>query len=240
MRLVGAAISMSIAAVSWALKQDLPASIKMVLIVLADHHNGETGQCNPSARRIATMAGVSERTVERSTQALAEAGHLSIKANHREDGSLTSNQYVLAVGSDKVTLGGDTVTPGGSDKVTLGGDTVTEQEPVIELGIIEPGIEGSDPTTWPESYSLLYGIRGLQVTYGDYQDWVNLKCVPETFLAKTAYALRDWLNNTAAGQKRMKQANFNPWLTFTSWTARDFKPEAISNGRDGGWGNGQT
>lgn len=216
---------MSIAAVSWALKQDLPASIKMVLIVLADHHNGETGQCNPSARRIATMAGVSERTVERSTQALAEAGHLSIKANHREDGSLTSNQYVLAVGSDKVTLGGD---------------TVTEQEPVIELGIIEPGIEGSDPTTWPESYSLLYGIRGLQVTYGDYQDWVNLKCVPETFLAKTAYALRDWLNNTAAGQKRMKQANFNPWLTFTSWTARDFKPEAISNGRDGGWGNGQT
>ena len=103
-------------------------------------------------------------------------------------------------------------------------ETTTENEPI-------------DKSMWPESYLLLSGINGFQLTLEDYQEWAAEKSVPEDLLSKKAYALRDWLLNNPKGKKRAGQKNFNPWLTFTSWVTRDFKPEPETRDRQR-WGNG--
>lgn len=113
---------MSFEAMGWAWKQNLPASTKMVLLVLADHHNETTGKCNPKVKSIAERAGLSERNTSLQIKKLAEEGFLEIQHNHREDGSLTSSTYILALGTDREA-------PGVLTEKHQGGVTVAEQEP---------------------------------------------------------------------------------------------------------------
>jgi hypothetical protein len=121
---------MSFKALAWAFRQQLDTHPKMVLLVLADHHNAETGQCNPAVKRLADNAGCTERTVERSTQNLETLGLLVIEKRKREDGSYTSNWYHLNVDHD-ISLPGDSVSLG-SVTVAPGSVTVSPHEPVIE------------------------------------------------------------------------------------------------------------
>ena len=122
---------MSIKAVAWALKQDLPAIPKMVLITLADHHNGETNQCNPSVRRICSMAGVTQRTVEHHIVQLKSLGYLTVTEVRRPDRSRTSNQYNLLLDGVPNAPGGELAAPG------------DEVGSPLEPGI-EPGIESTE------------------------------------------------------------------------------------------------
>ena len=90
---------MSLIALSWAMEQfDLGTSEKMVLVVLANHHNAETGQCNPSIPRIARYSSCSDRTVQRSLAELIKQGLIAISTASRFDGSQTSHAYDLLVG----------------------------------------------------------------------------------------------------------------------------------------------
>lgn len=90
---------MSLIALSWAMEQfDLGISEKMVLVVLANHHNAETGQCNPSIPRIAHYSGCSDRTVQRSLSELIKQGRIAISTASRFDGSQTSHAYDLLLG----------------------------------------------------------------------------------------------------------------------------------------------
>jgi len=66
---------------------------KIVLYWLADHHNGETGQCNPSINRLARYCEMSRRAVENHLQSLQDAGLIKIKTKFREQGGQTSNTY---------------------------------------------------------------------------------------------------------------------------------------------------
>ena len=54
---------MSFDAIRWALRQELPAAEKIVLIVLADF-NSKHGVCNPGKDAIMRKAGLSERAVD--------------------------------------------------------------------------------------------------------------------------------------------------------------------------------
>ena len=65
---------MSTIAMAWAMREQLPALSKMLLITLADHHNAETGQCNPSIRRICAVSGMTARTANAHTKALSRSG----------------------------------------------------------------------------------------------------------------------------------------------------------------------
>lgn len=66
---------MSFEAAAWAIKQRTKtATDKLVLIVLADCHNRESGACFPSYKYIAEHAQCSERQVGRSIQNLEESG----------------------------------------------------------------------------------------------------------------------------------------------------------------------
>ena len=70
---------------------------KIVLYWLADHHNGETGQCNPSINRLAKCCEMSRRSVENHLQTLQDAGLIKVSNKFREQGGQTSNIYTLCM-----------------------------------------------------------------------------------------------------------------------------------------------
>ena len=70
---------MSIQAMAWVIDHSqATGSDYAVLLMLANHYNHETGQCNPGYRRIASEARVSRSTVGRSVERLCELGELAI------------------------------------------------------------------------------------------------------------------------------------------------------------------
>ena len=73
----------------------LKPAAKIVLYWLADHLNGETGQCNPSINRLAECCEMSRRSVETHLQDLAASRHIAIKNTYRDKGGKTSNSYML-------------------------------------------------------------------------------------------------------------------------------------------------
>ncbi len=79
-----------------AMKQTgLKPAAKIVLYWLADHHNESTGACFPSLRVLADECEMSKRAVQGHLDALEAAGLIARKVRARENGSQTSNGYVL-------------------------------------------------------------------------------------------------------------------------------------------------
>lgn len=68
----------------------------LVLMALADYANSER-QCYPTVSTLAAHAGVSERTVKRSTKTLVELGEITVEARKDADGAPTSNLYTLTI-----------------------------------------------------------------------------------------------------------------------------------------------
>lgn len=94
---------MSFEALVWAVKSDVGGADKLVLLCLADHHNGETKDCYPSIERIALWCGMSRRTVQRALERLEAEG--LVRRRKRSDGGLQrSTQYDLR--GDNMTLQG--------------------------------------------------------------------------------------------------------------------------------------
>lgn len=71
---------MSFKAINWAVDDvRLDNAVdKLVLILLANRHNGDTGRCDASHTRIAEEAGVNRTTVLRATKRLEQQGLLTI------------------------------------------------------------------------------------------------------------------------------------------------------------------
>lgn len=91
---------MSIHAMSWAIKvKGLPIATKAVLMMLADCHNGETGQCNPSVRYLMEITGLKERALQLHLKAIEEAG-LMVRQYvfHGRGKGCSVEQYALKIG----------------------------------------------------------------------------------------------------------------------------------------------
>lgn len=91
-------LAVSVAAVAWAFEQPLPPNEKVVLLALADCENGQTALCIPGQERIAEMASMSVRSVQRMLAKLEEGGY--IRREHRTSqatGYRTSDSYILAL-----------------------------------------------------------------------------------------------------------------------------------------------
>jgi pyocin large subunit-like protein len=87
---------LSIHATSWAFKvQNISSSAKFVLIAISDAHNGHTGECFPTVKRIMAMTLLGRSTVLRCTAELEQAGlfHRELK---RQKGRVRGVQYHLA------------------------------------------------------------------------------------------------------------------------------------------------
>ena len=79
-----------------AMKQpNLRPATKIVLYWLADHHNGETGDCFPSIGRLAQCCEMDKSAVHRHIGTLTTKGLISVKRRRRDDGGFTSNYYTL-------------------------------------------------------------------------------------------------------------------------------------------------
>jgi len=94
---------MSGMALIWAANvKGLKPAAKIVLIQLADFHNKETGQCNPSAKRLADECEMGRATLFRHMTTLEECGLVTRHARGDGDGGRGSNQYELHL---DITLG---------------------------------------------------------------------------------------------------------------------------------------
>ena len=88
---------MSFEAMAWAVKQKTANSgQKLVLMMLADYSNSETGQCNPSHTKLAEKCCMSVASVKRHIEDLEGLGFLK-KSNVFKDNIQKSNQYILAL-----------------------------------------------------------------------------------------------------------------------------------------------
>lgn len=103
---------MSIQAISWALKQSaVKRGEKMVLVALANYAD-ENGECFPSHKRLAEDTGYTRQGVGKVIRHLEDIGLLEINSRDRENGSRTSNVYVLSMGATTVAGKATTVARG--------------------------------------------------------------------------------------------------------------------------------
>ncbi|MEP2639568.1 helix-turn-helix domain-containing protein [Roseobacter sp.] len=103
---------MSGMALIWAANvKGLKPAAKIVLIQLADFHNKETDQCNPSAKRLADECEMGRATLFRHMTTLEECGLVTRHARGDGDGGRGFNQYELHL---DITLGPSARPKGGS------------------------------------------------------------------------------------------------------------------------------
>jgi hypothetical protein len=95
---------MSFEAMAWAVKQKTANSgQKLVLLMLANHANGYSGQCNPSHNLLADECQMGVSTLKGHIQALQDAGLLTV-INKFVNNSRIPNQYELSMNlSQKLT-----------------------------------------------------------------------------------------------------------------------------------------
>jgi hypothetical protein len=108
---------MSFQAMAWAVDRPCrSAGQKLVLLMLADHANGHTGQCNPSHRRLAEECCMGVSTLKVHLQSLAEDCFIEIIRRQNEGVDLP-NQYRLMLPSpgQKLAAGGQNLAGEGSE-----------------------------------------------------------------------------------------------------------------------------
>ena len=98
---------MSVRASTWAWRQPVKSTERLLLVALADMAD-DHGVCWPSVATLAGRCKKSTRTVQRALQTLASANLLRCEQRQRADGSSTSNRYVLRLGGDILTGAPDT------------------------------------------------------------------------------------------------------------------------------------
>ena len=80
---------------AWAVKQrTVNSGQKLVLLLLANHTNGHTGQCNPSHKLLADECSMGISTLKSHLQSLAAIGLIQI-IHKQQDGVALPNQYKL-------------------------------------------------------------------------------------------------------------------------------------------------
>lgn len=128
---------------AWAVKQRLPVKQKIVLLMLADRVNKDTGRCDPSIARLADDCGMSSTSVKEAIRTLKEAG--LIVAHERRLGDVNlPNLYELKVdefpGVGRVTPGGGACDAGGVGRVTppnLEDQPVTKPDITADAGFFD-------------------------------------------------------------------------------------------------------
>jgi len=88
---------MSFQAMTWATEQELKSNEKIVLVMLANRCNHDTGRCDPAHKRLARECGMSLSTLKRSIDKLESYGLLTIEQRVVNGVSLP-NQYHLHLG----------------------------------------------------------------------------------------------------------------------------------------------
>lgn len=127
---------MSNEAITWAFRQQLPSTDKFVLIALADYADEELS-CFPSHKKTAERVGASVATVKRAIARLTEGDYIRVEKRNRNDGSITSNRYVINVARQDPPVHSD-------PRVKMNPPQVTVTRPQV-IAMTRPQVT-SDPT----------------------------------------------------------------------------------------------
>ena len=118
---------MSFQAMTWAVEQELPAMQKIVLLMLANRTNHDTGLCYPSHDTLAKECGMDKRSVIRQIESLEKAELLTVVRTKKSDGSNNPNHYHLNLKKG----GSDTKSPEtGTKPITI---TTTRESNFFEI-----------------------------------------------------------------------------------------------------------
>lgn len=121
---------------TWAVKQKTAnAGQKLVLLLLANHANGHTGQCNPSQGLLATECCMGLSTLRRHLIDLEEQGFIQV-VHKFADNMKRPNQYYLNIGSQNQAI----------DHPNWMDPTSKSDVPLPPNRMIEPGIKTSNKT----------------------------------------------------------------------------------------------
>ncbi|WP_425090771.1 helix-turn-helix domain-containing protein [Tropicimonas sp. S265A] len=130
-------------ALIWAANvKGLKPAAKIVLIQLADFHNKETGQCNPSAQRLADECEMGRATLFRHMATLEECGLVTRHARGDGDGGRGANHYELhldiTLGPSARPKGGCSSRDGVASQNETGGNVSKKREksPGSETGVV--------------------------------------------------------------------------------------------------------
>lgn len=135
---------MSFQAMTWAVEQRLPANQKIVLLMLANRTNHETGMCVPRIKVLAEECGMSETACKTALRNLADAGLIRVESRF-EGGVQKPNQYHLMMGVGQNPTHPNTMQGGGSESAGVG------RNPPGGGSESAPGV-GRNPPTEPGSY----------------------------------------------------------------------------------------
>jgi hypothetical protein len=203
---------------TWAIQKKCDsAGQKLVLLMLANHCNGYTGQCNPSQKLLADECSMGVSTLKRQIASLEEAGFLVVIHKSLEGISLP-NQYML-----KLDGVGPNRAGGGSD---LGGGvgpnraTNQEDKPGSEPKKNKHASQCVLPDGFTPDSTAQDIASGLALNAGDeltaFTDYHAAK--GSTFLCWQA-AFRTWLRNAAKFSR--KPADMTASRQALSFAERD-------------------
>jgi Helix-turn-helix domain len=86
---------MSIQAITWVIRQDIPSRAKIVLFALANRADEDSGYCWPSIEQIMRDASCSRRAVFNFLGALERNGYIEIRKKRGKDGRSRSSDYFI-------------------------------------------------------------------------------------------------------------------------------------------------
>jgi hypothetical protein len=199
---------MSFQTMTWAVEQKTEnAGQKLVLLMLANHTNGHTGQCNPSHRLLAEECCMGVSTLKNHLVRLEELGF--IKVQHRfNDGVSLPNQYFLKVeGVGQNLARGRSESDGG-----VGQNLATNQED--KPGKRTKTIRISSESTLDQWLSTLNGQAPIPAD-SSVLKFATAAGIPHEYI-KLAWA--KFKEDMIAKQKTQKD-----WrLTFTTYVKNDY------------------
>jgi len=130
---------------TWATEQELPAMQKIVLLMMANRTNHDTGLCFPSHDLLAKECGMAKRSLIDQINKLESAGLIEVMRSANEKGMKNVNRYrlnlhVKADGKEKQELNeiGSAGAALGSAGAALGGSAGAAHKPVTIEPVIEP------------------------------------------------------------------------------------------------------
>ena len=204
---------MSIRMISAAIDLDLSPSDKLILILLANNANDETGDCWPSQSYLAKRSGLSLGHVNRVIKRLKSEGFVEIIPQYRDDGGRRSNRYRLYMD-------------------VIGGGVTTDHTPCDQV-TQEPMTTDHSRTVISNRHKNLERARGSRLE----EDWVlpdtwrqwGKEIRPDLHLDTVASCFKDhWIS--VSGARALKR----DWLaTWRNWVRREpiVGERKFSNGR---------
>lgn len=184
---------------TWAIEKPCKsAAQKLVLLMLANHTNGHTGQCNPSHAKLAEECCMSLSSLKTQIKSLEELGYLRV-IRKVKDGVYLPNQYELlladcqAQGESNSEGVGQILT--GVGQILTGGRSNSGYKPVIKP-VIETVVVVSERENF-KNFELTQEQQDCKEWASTQNYWASCTQSDEEFLkvwAKPSGALRKQFN----------------------------------------------